>query len=86
MRQARQTMIAAIRKDIATRFGGVDAHEVYLDLAHTNNYEEAEDFRKEVEEAFPGYKVGYVDPLSLSISCHIGDGSLAIGATRILNR
>lgn len=28
MRQARQTMIEAIRKDIETRFGGVDAHEV----------------------------------------------------------
>lgn len=86
MRQARQTMLDAVRSDIETRFGGVDAHEVYLDIAHTNNYEEALDFKKEVEEAFPGYQVGFVDSLSLSVSCHIGDGSLAIAATRILNR
>ena len=51
MRQARQTMIDAIRNDIENRFGGVDAHEVYLDIAHTNNLEEALDFKKEVEEA-----------------------------------
>ena len=42
--------------------------------------------KKEVEEAFPGYQVGFVDSLSLSVSCHIGDGSLAVAATRILNR
>ena len=76
-------MIDAIRNDIENRFGGLDAHEVYLDIAHTNNEAEAERFRAEVEEAFPGYKVGYVDPLSLSVSCHIGDGALAIAATKI---
>ncbi len=86
MRQARQTMIDAIRNDIESRFGGVDAHQVYLDIAHTNNYEEALDFKKEVEAAFPGYQVGFVDALSLSVSCHIGDGSVAIAATKILNR
>ena len=86
MRQARQTMIDAIRNDIENRFGGVDAHQVYLDIAHTNNYEEALDFKKEVEAAFPGYQVGFVDALSLSVSCHIGHGSVAIAATKILNR
>ena len=86
MRQARQTMIEAIRNDIENRFGGVDAHQVYLDIAHTNNYEEALDFKKEVEAAFPGYQVGFVDALSLSVSCHIGDGSVAIAAPKILNR
>lgn len=83
LNQAKTTMIDAIRNDIENRFGGVDAHEVYLDIAHTNNDAEAERFRAEVEEAFPGYKVGYADPLSLSVSCHIGDGALAIAATKI---
>ena len=84
MRQARQTMIDAIRNDMEKRFGGLDAHKVYLDIAHTNNYEEAQDFKAEVEEAFPGYQVGFVDALSLSVSCHIGDGALALAATEIL--
>lgn len=85
MHQAKQTMIDAIRSDIETRFGGLDAHDVLLDIAHTNNEEEALKFRDEVEAAFPGYKVRFVDPLSLSVSCHIGDGALAVAATRILH-
>ena len=86
MRQARQTMIDAIKNDIEKRFGGLGARGVYLDIAHTNNYEEAEDFKAEVEAAFPGYQVGFVDALSLSVSCHIGDGALALAATKILDR
>ena len=86
MRQARQTMIDAIKNDIEKRFGGLGARGEYLDIAHTNNYEEAEDFKAEVEEAFPGYQVGFVDALSLSVSCHIGDGALALAATKILDR
>ena len=61
MRQARQTMIDAIKNDIEKRFGGLGARGVYLDIAHTNNYEEAMDFKAEVEAAFPGYQVGFVD-------------------------
>ena len=86
MRQARQTMIDAIKNDIEKRFGGLGARGVYLDIAHTNNYEEAEDFKAEVEAAFPGYQVGFVDALSLSVSCHIRDGALALAATKILDR
>lgn len=86
MRQARQTMIDAIKNDIEKRFGGLGARGVYLDIAHTNNYEEAMDFKAEVEAAFPGYQVGFVDALSLSVSCHIGDGALALAATKILDR
>lgn len=85
MQQAKKTMIDAIRNDIETRFGGLDSRDVHLDIAHTNNEEEAMKFKAEVEAAFPGYSVGFVDPLSLSVSCHIGDGSLAIAATRILH-
>ena len=85
MQQAKKTMIDAIRNDVETRFGGLDAKDVHLDIAHTNNVEEALKFKEEVEAAFPGYQVGFVDPLSLSVSCHIGDGSLAIAATRILH-
>ena len=85
MQQAKKTMIDAIRNDIETRFGGLDAKDVHLDIAHTNNEEEAVKFKAEVEAAFPGYSVEFVDPLSLSVTCHIGDGSLAIAATRILH-
>ena len=81
MHQAKQLMIDHIREDIETRFGGVAAHKVHMDIAHTNNEAEALKFREEVEAAFPGYQVGFVDPLSLSVSCHIGDGALALAIT-----
>ena len=83
MHQAKQLMIDHIREDIETRFGGVAAHKVHMDIAHTNNEVEALKFRDEVEAAFPGYQVGFVDPLSLSVSCHIGDGALALAITEI---
>lgn len=83
MNQAKAAMMDAIRSDIETRFGGMGARQVFLDIAHSNNYEEAKRFKAEMEEAFPGYRVGYVDPLSLSVSCHIGDGALAIACTKI---
>lgn len=54
-----------------------------MDIAHTNNEVEALKFRDEVEAAFPGYQVGFIDPLSLSVSCHIGDGALALAITEI---
>lgn len=81
MHQAKQLMIDHIREDIETRFGGVDAHRIHMDIAHTNNEAEALKFREEVEAAFPGYEVGVIDPLSLSVSCHIGDGALALAIT-----
>ena len=83
MHQAKQLMIDHIREDIETRFGGVAAHKVHMDIAHTNNEAEALKFRDEVEAAFPGYEVGFMDPLSLSVSCHIGDGALALAITEI---
>ena len=83
MHQAKQLMIDHIREDIETRFGGVAAHKVHMDIAHTNNEVEALKFRDEVEAAFQGYQVGFIDPLSLSVSCHIGDGALALAITEI---
>jgi len=43
--------------------------------------EAAEAFKAEVEEAFPGMDV-VMAPLSLSVSCHIGPGALAIACSK----
>ncbi len=85
LRQAKTEMINAIRHDLATRFRSyVDAGEMTISVAHTNNDEEAQIFKKELEATFPDIPLTYVDPLSLSVSCHIGPGALAVTATRIL--
>ena len=85
LKQAKQEMVAAIRNDLATRFAQFRKDgEMTISVAHTDNYAEAEIFRKELEELFPDVPVTYTDPLSLSVSCHIGPGALAVTATRIL--
>ena len=85
LRQAKNEMIAAIRSDLVTRFKiYLDAGEMTISIAHTHNYEEAQIFKKELTETFPNVPISYVDPLSLSVSCHIGPGALAVTATRVL--
>ena len=80
--QAKQVMIEAMRGDLNTRFKeSAIQGKMRLFIAHTNFYAEAETFRKELEAIFPNIPVTLVDPLSLSVSCHIGPGALAIAAS-----
>lgn len=83
--QAKSIMINAIKSDIEKRFGGLSAdNQMYLAIAHTQNEEAANILKEELEEQFPDYPVFAVDPLSLSVSCHIGPGSLAIACMKKL--
>lgn len=80
--QAKNIMINAIKSDVETRFGG-DVNKLHLEIAHTHNLQEALNFKEEVLKAFPEYTGEiYVDHLSLSVSCHIGPGSLALACTK----
>lgn len=82
--QAKSIMMTAIRNDIETRFGGVLAENpVYIQIAHTENEAAALVLKEELEKEFPDYPI-CVDHLSLSISCHIGPGSLAIACCKKL--
>ena len=83
---AKQVMINAIRNDMESRFDGADPENCSLFIAHTNNEEMAMQFKREVEEAFPGFQVDMVDPLSLVVSCHIGPGALALACCKKLKR
>ena len=77
-KQAKRVIIKAIQEDLEKRFAKyVQSGEMRLDMAYTGNLEEAEEFKKEVEAAFPGFDI-HMDPLSLSVACHIGHGALAV--------
>ena len=43
----------------------------------TCSKEEAQEWKAEIEERFPGYEI-MEGSLSLSVACHIGPGALAI--------
>lgn len=79
-------MLQAIKNDIENRFGGFDEsakERVTLHIAYTKDAEEAELWKQEVMEAFPGLRLR-MSPLSLSVACHIGPGALALACTRNL--
>ncbi len=77
---AKNIMLAAIKKDFETRFADlVKQGKMTLSVAHTQNIEEAEKFKQEILEMFPEVEFEFVNPLSLSVSCHIGPGALAVG-------
>lgn len=78
LRQAKQMMIKAVNNDFENRFQ--NQGKMHIDIAHTQNIEEAEKFKAELEEVFPGHDI-YIDDLSLSVSCHIGPGALAVAVS-----
>ena len=80
--QGKSMMINAIKKDINERFGGMteDKH-IWLQIAYTHDRAAAEQFRTEVAAEFPGYDI-HIDPLSLSVACHIGPGALALACCK----
>ena len=82
--QGKSIMINAIRNDMEKRFGGARADNIWLQIAYTYDLAAAEQLKAEVQEAFPGFDV-HMDPLSLSIACHIGPGALAVACCKRLS-
>ena len=73
---AKKTMLNAIEKDLNGRFADVK-DQMVLGMAYTCSKEEAQEWKAEIEERFPGYEI-MEGTLSLSVACHIGPGALAI--------
>ncbi len=86
VKQARTIMIDAMKNDFANRFGDETGKNMHLYVAYTKDRETALDFKAQLEEAFPGQKVEDVDPLSLSVACHIGPGSLAVACSKRIDK
>ncbi len=79
MNRACETMLQAIRSDLAIRFQGAHARgDVFLLAASSANEAAKLKWMAQIEAAFPGMPVLY-DDLSLGVSCHTGEGSLGIG-------
>lgn len=77
-KQAKKTMLDAMEKDLLHRFGG---KEMSLLAAYTCSAEEAKSWKEELEDRFPNYTID-MDPLSLSVACHIGPGALAVACAK----
>jgi DegV family protein with EDD domain len=79
--QGKSIMINAIRNDMEKRFGGALKDNIWLQIAYTYDLDAAMQLRDEVAAQFPDFDI-HVDPLSLSVACHIGPGSLAVACCK----
>ena len=84
-KQGVKKMLASIEDDINKRFGGTDHMEnIHMEIAHTKNPEAAEDLKQQIIEKFGVTEVDLY-PLSLSIACHIGPGSIAVACSKVID-
>lgn len=84
-KMARKIMLRAIKNDFEKRFNaGENGETMLLHMAYTGNNEEIKDFYDEVREIYPNHEI-FIDPLSLSVACHLGPGAIAIACTKKIN-
>lgn len=81
VKQAKNIMIEAMKSDFEKRFDSADGRNINLEMAYTHDLEAALAFKEEVQVAFPENEI-VLNPLSLSVSCHIGPGALAIACSK----
>ena len=75
-KSAKKIMLNAIETDLNERFADVK-EQMVLGMAYTCTKEEAAGWKQEIMERFPCYDI-LEGPLSLSVACHIGPGSMAV--------
>lgn len=83
VKQGKNIMIDTIKKDFTERFNDPEGKNMHLEIAYTHDKEAAEAFKAEVQAVFPNHDI-VMNPLSLSVSCHIGPGALALACSKKL--
>ena len=81
VKQAKSIMIDAMKSDFEKRFNIPDGSQINLEMAYTHDIAAAEAFKEEVQAAFPNNEI-VMNPLSLSVSCHIGPGAISIACSK----
>ena len=80
--QGHKAMLEAIRKDLEQKFSTIPIEKMHFAAAYSGaRTAEVDAWVEEIKKAFPQATVEMVAPLSLSVSCHIGAGALAITVT-----
>lgn len=82
-KQGMGILIEALKEDIEKRFHG-ELESLHIDIAHSQNSDGAAALKKEIQNLYPNKEI-MVNPLSLSISCHIGPGALAVAVAKSAN-
>lgn len=80
VKKAKEIMIEAMQRDFKERFKDPKGENIHLELAYTKDIAAAEEWKEEVLKVFGDREI-IMNPLSLSVSCHIGPGALAIACS-----
>jgi len=80
MKAAKKAMLDVVEKELQEKFAG---DEMLVYAVSTCSAEDTENWRQEVQERFPNYRVE-AEFLSLSVTCHIGPGALAVGYAKVV--
>ena len=82
---AKRVMLEAMKKDLEERFGKfIESPGMRLCLAYTGDKEKAAEWYAEVQQFFQGWDI-HMNPLSLSVACHIGYGAIAIACAKVID-
>ena len=85
MKQAKQTMINAVQDDCRKRFGSSEKGEnMHIEIAYSGEPDDGKLFYDEVKALYPDHDI-VMNPLSLSVSCHIGPGAVALACVKKLD-
>lgn len=86
LENAKRIMLQQCIEEINTRFKEIDGRtdNIHLEVAYSGvDKTNALDFVEMIKKEFPGQEV-VCQPLSLSVSCHIGTGALAMAVSKAL--
>lgn len=82
MSKAIKIMTESIVKDVEEKIDPeTKGDNAYISVAYTYDGELALEVKKQLEELYPQHEI-FCDPLSLSVSCHIGPHALAIAVCK----
>lgn len=83
-KQGKSIMLEAMKNDLLKRYQDPEGKDMWIQVAYTKDLESAMEWKGEIAEVFPSHEI-VTEPLSLSVSCHIGPGALAIACCRKLH-
>ena len=81
---AKKTMIDVIHTVMVRDFPECSHDDFDIAAAYTGDRTSAQEWLEELHAAFPGYDI-HMDPLSLSVACHIGPGARAVTLNKKLD-
>ena len=83
--KAKETLKAALKNDLENTFAKyVEAGEMAISLAYTDNKDEVLQFADEIRALYPNVPVHFCDALSLSVACHIGTGAIGLACAKTI--